>query len=100
MGTLVSGYAAGLGVAKGFSASTLLVRRAIVSEGIGVAAELPISGRLLKRQWARGLGTMEREKLMLLPETFSKFSRFEYHFNKHANKFGLVTRNTHYKRVL
>lgn len=36
----------------------------------------------------------------LLPEAYSRFSRFEYHFGKHAGEWGAVTKNAYYKRAL
>ncbi|MHA7877661.1 MAG: hypothetical protein ACX93T_01905 [Bacteroidota bacterium] len=44
-------------------------------------------------------GNVERQK-KLLPRTFNRFSRFEYHFNKHAKEFGGITKEAYYKRAL
>lgn len=36
----------------------------------------------------------------LLPEAYSRFSRFEYHFSKHAGGFGAAGKDAYYKRAL
>jgi hypothetical protein len=38
--------------------------------------------------------------MKLLPEAYSRFSKFEYHFGKHAGEWGAVTKNAYYKRAL
>jgi hypothetical protein len=35
-----------------------------------------------------------------LPQAFSRFSRFEYHFGKHAKDWGAITKDAYYKRAL
>ena len=41
-----------------------------------------------------------KEVQKLLPEAFSRFSRFEYHFGKHAKEWGAITKDAYYKRAL
>lgn len=45
-------------------------------------------------------GSAAKGGTKLLPEAFSRFSRFEHHFAKHAGEWGAITRDAYYKRSL
>ncbi|MDM1407276.1 hypothetical protein [Myroides sp. DF42-4-2] len=36
----------------------------------------------------------------LLSQAFNRFSRFDYHYGKHAEKWGAITKDAYYKRSL
>jgi hypothetical protein len=44
--------------------------------------------------------TSKKAATKLLPEAYSRFSRFEYHFGKHAGRFGAAGKDAYYKRAL
>ncbi|WP_223302301.1 RHS repeat-associated core domain-containing protein [Flavobacterium branchiophilum] len=79
---------------------TSIAGNALMAEKFDTAGML---GSSIQYGWGNSLNktaNAAKTSTKLLPEAYSRFSRFEYHFGKHAGGFGAAGKVAYYKRAL